>query len=303
MRALALAAAIALIAPAARTQDATAEARTLFEAGIHQFEDNRYAEAVASFDRSLALRESPAVLYNLGLALRGTGSYRRAISVFERFLMLAQPQDAQRRDAQAIVNELHDALAVVELTVRGGASEVRIDGVRSPNTDGTMTLMLDPGAHAVEAQREGYRLQRRALSLTSGAHETVVLDASDDPLPAMLRVDCDDPDAEILLDGEPFGRGVQARPVTAGDHEITVRTRDHEAHRRRVHVEPGSAPRVSFALLARSSSGSVLTRWWFWTGAAAVAAGLVVGAVLLFSGTEDPVAGTWGTAFNAVLSR
>jgi hypothetical protein len=51
-----------------------------------------------------------------------------------------------------------------------------------------------------------------------------------------------------------------------------------------------------------SSNPSVLSRWWFWTGAAVLVAGLVVGGVLLFSGTEAPVQGTWGTAYGAVLS-
>ena len=54
--------------------------------------------------------------------------------------------------------------------------------------------------------------------------------------------------------------------------------------------------------VAGSGSPSELTRWWFWTGTAAVVAGLVVGGVLLFSGSAEPVQGTWGTAYGAVTS-
>ena len=115
-------------------------ARQVIAAGLRLLEDARYAEAAAALERSLALRESPSVLYNLALAYRGTGSYLRAIATFERFLNAAPEREPLRRDAAAIAGELRGALAPVRaddlaahalraLLARNPAAGERVDEV------------------------------------------------------------------------------------------------------------------------------------------------------------------------------
>ena len=73
----------------------------------------------------------------------------------------------------------------------------------------------------------------------------------------------------------------------------------HVGDHRELDLAPGRDEHVVVTLAPRPG---VLTRWWFWTGAAVIVTGLVVGGIVLFSDTADPVPGTWGTAYGAVTS-
>jgi len=251
------------------------DARRAFEQGVQLLEDARYAEAVSSLERSLAIREVPPVLYNLALAYRGTGAYLRAIATFERFLAVAPPREPLRGDAAAIIAELRRAIARVRINVQGRASEVRLDDRVISQGDVETSVELDPGRHVVEARRQGYRPAVRALTLSPGASEEVRLDASESPLNARLQIQANVDDAAIVLDGRERGRGRFEGEVPPGTHPLEVSASGHVTDRRDIEVAPGANERVVVTLAQRPS---VLTRWWFWTGAAVVVAGLWSGA-------------------------
>ena len=297
LRTLAVTVALCFAAPPAFAQSPNGEARTLFQQGVRLIEDARFAEAAASLERSLAMREVPPVLFNLALAYRGVGSYQRAIATFERFLALASPQEPQRADATTILGELRAALVQVRLVVRGAASDVRVDDRSIATTDTDQTLHLDPGPHVFQAHRAGHRPATRELTLAPGAVTAVDLDAAQSPLPATLEIAVDVADATIVVDGVPHGR--ERFEVAPGTHAIDVRAPGHVADHRTLDLAPGRDEHVMVTLAA---SPSIVTRWWFWTGAGVVVAGLVVGGVMLFSHGPDPVQGSWGTAYGAVTS-
>lgn len=297
-RALLVVLGLCLAGPAVGAQTPP-EARASFEQGVRLLQDARYAEAAAALERSLTLRESPPVLYNLALAYRGTGAYLRSIATFERFLEISTERETLRHDAATIAEELRRALARVRLSLQGVADEVRLDDrVLSPR-ELDVILTLDPGRHVFEARRAGYASVSQEVTLRPGGMESVTLDVTARPMPATLEVQVSVDDASIVLDGTERGRGRFSGEVPPGAHTLEVRASSHQPERRALELAPGRRERVVITLAARPS---VVTRWWFWTGAAVVVAGLVVGGVLLFSGTEPPVQGTWGTAYGAVVS-
>ncbi len=199
-----------------------ADARASFEQGVRLLEDARYAEAAAALERSLALRESPSVLYNLALAYRGTGAYLRAIETFERFLRAAPEREPLRRDAATIAAELRGALARVRLSVRGLADEVRLDDRVLTARELDVVLPVDPGRHVFEARRAGYESATRTLTLAPGATDDVLLDVTAHPLPARLQVQVSVDDAVISVDGVERGRGTFSGELPPGAHTLEV---------------------------------------------------------------------------------
>ncbi|MDO9021841.1 MAG: hypothetical protein Q8S73_30475 [Deltaproteobacteria bacterium] len=293
--ALVIALCVAGAPSAAQAQEG--DARALFQRGVQLLEDARFAEAASSLERSLAVREVPPVLYNLALAYRGVGAYLRAIETFERFLAVAGPREPLRRDATTIIGDLRAAIGGVRLVVRGAPTEVRVDERVIGSADLDTTLRLDPGRHVFEARRAGHRPTLRALTLAPGASAEVTLDAAESPLPATLEVTVNVDAATVVVDGRPRGR--ERFELAPGVHVLEVSAPGHVGDHRELDLAPGRDEHVVVTLANRPS---VLTRWWFWTGAAVVVTGLVVGGVVLLSGTEDPVPGTWGTAYGAVMS-
>jgi hypothetical protein len=298
LRAALLTVSLCLFAPAVHAQTPNeAEGRRLFTEGTTALRALRYADAVSALERSLQLNERPSVLYNLGLAYRGINRCRDATAVFTRFLPTAGTDD-ERREVQTLLDELRQCPAHVTLQVRGESEEVLVDGARQPTRDGTHPLTLDPGEHLFEARRAGFRPTLERQTLSRGATVQLVLDASATPMPSTIAVETGDPAAVVRIDGTALSLGTTARETVAGEHRVEVEYPGHPAQSRAVRVGPGARLVVSFTDRgpAASGSGSVLTRWWFWTGVGVVAAGVVVGAVLATSGSPDPYEGTWGNA-------
>lgn len=62
------------------------EARSLFDAGRLAFEDGRFEEALAAFERAYQLSQRSGLLYNIGTAAERLHHYDRAIEAFEQYL-------------------------------------------------------------------------------------------------------------------------------------------------------------------------------------------------------------------------
>lgn len=275
--------------PASAHGQDSARARRRFEQGVRLLEDARFGEAAAALEESLAIRESPPALFNLGLAYRGMGSYRRAIATFQRFMDASGDRHGQMiRDARDFTREMTAALAHVQLTVRGGATDVTADGERVGSADGRLSVEVDPGRRVFVASRRGYRPARAEVELASGAHSELTLDASEHPLPGHLTVEAGTPSAEIRLDGRFVGRGRYAGPVAPGRHRIDLVAPGYGPQHRALEVRPGGSDRLALRLVVVERSTSVFGRWWFWTGAAAIAAGVVVTAILLTPPRKEP---------------
>ncbi len=265
------------------------EARRLFEDGVRLLEDARFGDAVDALERSRAIRETPPVLYNLGLALRGMGEYRKANIVFERFLETAtERHSAMRQDAIALLEEVRAQLGHLTIVVRGGATDVKIDGERVGMADGPYEGNVDPGPHVIEATRAGYLPARREVTLVGGQGVTVELDASASPLPAHLVVETGRVDARIRVDGRSVGSGRFERVMPARSYLVEVSAPGHVSQERTVELHPGVRERVDFRLAPAEEGGSVLGSWWLWTGAAVVVAGGVAGVLVLTSEGESP---------------
>jgi tetratricopeptide (TPR) repeat protein len=84
------------------------EARTLFEAGRLAFEDGRFEDALASFERAHRLSNRSLLLFNIGACLDRLQRHAEAIDAFERYLE-AQPEAANRAEVEARVGQMRAA--------------------------------------------------------------------------------------------------------------------------------------------------------------------------------------------------
>jgi tetratricopeptide (TPR) repeat protein len=99
-----------LFAGAARAEpkDADAErARLLYVEGKVHYASGRYDEAIAAFERSYALSQLPALLFNLAQAhrLAGVGHCRRALALYKSYLV-AVPQPENEAEVQERISEM-----------------------------------------------------------------------------------------------------------------------------------------------------------------------------------------------------
>ena len=250
-------------------------AREWFERGLRALDGGRFDDAIRAFERSYALRPSPVVTYNLGLALRGTGRLREAIASLERFV--AQPTTgttaAQLNAVRDEIARMRAALATVLLDVTPRGARVVIDAGEALVTQGA--AQLDPGTHTVSLSLDGYRAETRLLTLARGRSTElrVALEPSDRG--PRLQIEPDVSSASVLVDDREIGRGSVDARVSAGVHTVLVRAAGYREARREVRVSSEGVTRVSFTLQRESG----LRPWVIGViaGAAAVGAVLIVG--------------------------
>ena len=168
----------ALAIPVARAQDTTApsdvtlaEAQALFRHAVELGDQDRWAEALELFRRSLALVPRPSTEFNVGFALFRLGRFREAIVIFDRYLEASQGETSELR-AEAVTRRGQAIANLAELTVDVDPTDatLRVDGALDTAGGPTRTLQLDPGRHLLLATSPGHDEAQREVSLLSAEH-------------------------------------------------------------------------------------------------------------------------------------
>jgi tetratricopeptide (TPR) repeat protein len=190
MRALALALAVLLAAPARADVPITREAQLEFERGVqllHDAEGPRYAEAYEAFRSAYAASPTPKILGNLGLCAMQLERDGEAIEHYERYLREVPDADAAeleriRRDLVAL--QERSATLVLEIDPLGATIDDRrhVDAAAIENryraSGRVTTLRVRAGRREIEVTAPDHLPARVAIDLAAGRTErrTVLLE-------------------------------------------------------------------------------------------------------------------------------
>ncbi|MES1189345.1 MAG: hypothetical protein ABUL60_36350 [Myxococcales bacterium] len=104
-----LALATLLVSTSPRAAEPNGEARQLYAEGKAEYAQGHYPEAIALFERSYALSESSALLFNMAQAhrLAGPTHCRAALSLYKSYLA-AEPHAENQKEVEERIAELGD---------------------------------------------------------------------------------------------------------------------------------------------------------------------------------------------------
>jgi hypothetical protein len=200
----------------------TATARALFREGVELSDLGDLQGAADRFRRSLEIRPSPVVEYNLGSTLVELGRLVEASEhlthVLQHFAQNPGTNERVHRAARALQERIASRIArlTIEVTGFSEGDEVRVDGVRHPEQALGVGAPADPGPHRITVHRNEAELAGEDVELADGANESVVLE-----VPANVTTPPDPPpDPEIaqpIVDPIPIeedddGAGVAESP-------------------------------------------------------------------------------------------
>lgn len=252
--------------------------------GDKALDEKRYEDALRAYDAALALGPNLPVLYNRGRALQFLARYAEALEPIETFARDAPP------DLRARVPGLPTLLAdlrarVTQLTVRctTAGARVLLDQKQVGTCPMPPDLQVNGGKRVLEAFAEGHFPFRRELDLPGGRRVAVDINLTSREQNALLVVKSAVPGAMVSVDGETVGAAPAEAGVAPGPHRVDVDKDGFESVSTQVVLQRGERKEVS---LDPREKPSILTRWWFWTGAAVVVAGAVTMVVVL--STERP---------------
>jgi hypothetical protein len=284
-----------------QTDPRVEQARQHFNRGVELISQARWNDAIRELQAARAERPTPPVMFNLGLAQRAVGREREAIASFRQFIQLAGPgiDPARRAEAERYINELTPSLAHLHLRRSPRDAEVTVDDERVPA--GVSTLEVDPGRHHVRATAPGYAEEVDDVTLEPGGESTLGLNLVRTNDRGHVRIETDVAGAIIRVDGRMRGETTVDEDMGPGHHVVDVTARGYQSFHREFDLAVGGQQRVSARLVRESTS--VAASPWFWLGAAVVVAGATVGGVFLFSHTQDPYSGGFGTVSTGLEVR
>jgi hypothetical protein len=265
-----LAVALAVSPCAADTPpDNAARAAELKAAGDAAMDKLRFADAADAYQQAFNLAREPALLYNLGRALEGLGSYPEALAKLEAFDEVAPPELKEKVPGLAKrIAELRQRVTTLVIQVDVPGARVLVRSVEVGVAPLGRPLRVSAGKADVEVVADGYLPFKKQLDLPGGGAATVDAHLLSKDKTGVLVVHASAAGADVAIDGKPQGAAPVDARLPAGEHVIVVHHPDFREFRTSVALRGGERRVVD----AELQSPRAFTRWWFWTGVGLVAA-------------------------------
>lgn len=174
--AAALAIALSLLAarPALADDSEKARARALLVEGNQLLDDGDYAAALARFEQAYATYPSPALLLNIGTALRALDRHAEASNSYARWLR-ATRRPRHRAEVEEALAALDKLVGRVVLKINEPGASVSVGGAPVDKQIVGSVLRLEPGVHELVAQKDGFKPAVATVRLAAGEKRAVRL--------------------------------------------------------------------------------------------------------------------------------
>jgi len=273
------------------------QARQLYKDGLELVRNARWAEALAAFNGSFALRPHALTLYNIGACERALGRYSRALAALKAAVARAgddQLSPAAIEDTNQYIAELTKILAHLVLSIEPRDAALTVDGgplvsvtengqrfyvagrkppgLGEPLAEARAEVLLDPGAHVFTVSRRGFADCVINRTFAPGSRQVLLLNL--DRLPGTLRISANQAGAAVRVNS--FDVGLAPVQVTrpAGSYRVNVGKNGFVAYETAISLRAGEQADIRASL--EPERPELYKKWWFWTAAAAVVGGATV---------------------------
>jgi len=216
-----------------------AEAKHLFEQGLKLYGEGSYREALSAFQRANALVPRASIQRNIAQCQRDLHDFAAAYSAYQQLLSRwgATLSAADRRPVERAIEELALLTGTVRVDVAEPGAAVSVDGQDAGTTPLAAPVRLNLGPHTITVSKAGFETITANAKL-GGGDEFVVA--------GPLRAETDTghlsvlapPGAKVhvLIDGKDVGPAPWAGDVKAGPHTVEARGDDGFAQSKPVDV-------------------------------------------------------------------
>lgn len=174
-----LACAVTPSSTVAQANDAAtrATARSLFEEGVAFSEAGKWSDAAERFQRSMSLRPSQVVAFNLATALMELGRLVEASELLEGIRRDAATTAQMKRRVDTLLETLRPQLAWITVVLNNQQDGVAVlDGQTLPQAALGVPRAVDPGKRTLEVRIDGRVVWSRTLTVNAGESEEAAID-------------------------------------------------------------------------------------------------------------------------------
>lgn len=235
--------------------------------------------AARNYAQGDQIQHHPSFDFNLARAYQGLGRFPEALDALERF------ESEASSELKAKVPGLNEMLA----RLRGSVGVLVLEG--DPRTarvfgNGRDLGMFEPGKRircnlgplTIKVEANGQLPIVERVTIDTDQIRTVHLTWVRDDDRAIVTIKASVPATSVTIDGRHVGQTPVEVKLPAGTHRLVLEHPDCQSLTTELIVAPRESRQVSFDM---SKNAPLWSRWWFWSGAAAVAAGVIIVGVAL----------------------
>jgi hypothetical protein len=303
--ALVTSAAFAQGSPGRLADTLTGDAKNEYEAAKILYADGDFAGSALKFHHAYLLSSDARLLWNEAAAEKNQRHYARVEALIREYLAKGgATTDAERADAQALIDTVRAFIADVRVTSNENGASVYIDDVQVGTTPLAAPLRVDMGLRKVRVVKPGFKEFAQSVEIVGGGQSNIDAQLSAETHQGTLRV-VGGAGTTIRIDGKMVGMGQWQGTLPSGLHNVEI-TADHKLpYRSDSLVQDGELSTVQVTLQDEPSSAPAQVQpsrdnSWLWiAGGAVLAAGLGVGAYFALKpenqGPPAPLEGTIGS--------
>lgn len=167
-------AAVNVAVSTAHAQSKKEQAKKHYADGQSYFDEGRFAEAEAAFQRAYDASPHPIVLLSIAESRLGQGAFAGAVRSFERYLK-EEPKAKNRAELEAKIAEIKAKPGKLAIRSQPVGATVRIDDKPVPGVTPT-SVEVAPGPHNITLELEGYQPSARRIDVEYGSNEVLQFD-------------------------------------------------------------------------------------------------------------------------------
>ncbi len=282
----------------AHADDDVARARQEFREGAAYIRELQYADALAAFERSAKLRPHAVTTYNIGACQRALGKYTLSRKTLREALERdaradkSELSDSLRAETNGFLAQIEQVLARVDVVLAPVDASLAVDGqplqveeagvlvagTRPPGPGESpkvsrFALVVDPGSHLFTVTRKGFADAVVNKTFLPGARTSLSLEL--DKLPATLAFSSNQARAVVAVDTLDVGVAPVDIQRPAGRYHVVVKKPGFVTYEADVDARAGE--RTDLRVTLKEEPRSLTSRWWFWTAAGVLVAGVAAG--------------------------
>ena len=271
------------------------DAKRHFAQGVALYNDGNFNAALAEFEAAYKIKQSPGVLYNMGLTQKSLFHYNEAIESLQQYLAndRKMPKERQKEVAQ-LINEMKALLAQVTLNVIPDGAAIKLDD-RTIGQSPMKPYGIAAGNHTLEVIADGYKPQKKEIMISAGQPITLNLKLELIPKSGKAHITANQPLSEVKIDDKVVGTVPVDVELSLGGHQIEVTAKGYQPYRGELTVAGGQVRTVNgdAGAAAGGAKEKFYKKWYFWVPVSVVLAGAVaVGVGLGVTQKPAPLVGT-----------
>ncbi|MGH6962434.1 MAG: PEGA domain-containing protein [Dongiaceae bacterium] len=166
---------ILVATPALAERKAEREAKALFKEANQLAQSGDYLGALEMFQAAYARFPNPKILINMASVLEALGRNVEAAEAYEKFLQSEDAPKARKPEVQQLLVALDARIGRLQIEVDPPDARVSVDGKPAGEPGKPLDVRVDPGGHAVMAEKEGFAPTMRTVKVEAGEKRGVLL--------------------------------------------------------------------------------------------------------------------------------